>query len=465
MANEEKKLSAKKVTGKETFGRRRIICGIVLIVAAIVIGIILVPHLSTTTKNYSIYIIAQDVPEGTLITQENFSKYFNAYSTTDAQIALAGLNREADAYGSYAKFDLHHQNYLKKSDLTNVKVLSSDAVPEGKELVGVKVTAINEFVGFMPKAGDIVRFYGAETKKDGTIRCNSDGRLATNATDIEAFPYELLSYVEVYSVLDGNGISTAVSGANPTNFVVILEEAQVEQLIEVEKGTGAYLSLVSSGDPVEAKRLLKEQEKITAEHNLLEDLTEEIEMETYSLALSLFELPEELPMIGDVLRIYYIDTVECQEIGEDKEIKTVEKHQVRYPDILSLLQIVDIYDENGASIKLADGNDPYALRYPEVFEGYHFGLSMSEDQFRELADLLKEHELYVEVVLAEEITDESIENQNAAIRLARIEHYLADQAAAEQAELEEEARLAAEELAEKQKADKAREDAQKADKK
>lgn len=463
MVNKEEKFNLKKITGKETFCRRRVICGIVLIVAAIIIGIIMIPSLSTKTNAYTIYMLTRDVPESTLITPENFETYFTSYATSDVNIASVAVNEQKSAYGSYTKYRLNKNNYLKKSDLTEFKVVSNNTVPDGKELVGLNISSISEDIGFMPKAGDIIRFYGVESTPDNTVRVSKYGRLETNATDLEATPYDLLQYVEVYSVLDGNGDSVEKTGANPTNMVVILEQAQVEQLIEVEKGTGKYLSLISSGDPVTAKRLLKEQSKITAEHNLLEQLAEDIGKETVSFSLSLFELPDDKPRIGDVVRIYYVEKTEYQEIGSDKKINTVEKLEIKRPDLLSLLEVVDIYDKNGASIQLSSGGDDQP-RYPANAGAYYIGLSVSEDQFLEISELLKEHELYIEIVPEIDVNDETIEKQNTAIRLARIEKHIADQEAAEQAELEEEARIAEEERIAKEKAEAAKKESENAEK-
>ena len=79
MLEDKKKANAikeKKVTGRENFSRTRAIIGVVLIIAAVVLAIILVPIISGRETSYSVLYAKQDIAPGVRITKDNINTYF-----------------------------------------------------------------------------------------------------------------------------------------------------------------------------------------------------------------------------------------------------------------------------------------------------------------------------------------------------------------------------------------------------
>jgi hypothetical protein len=159
----DKPSKEKRVTGKETFSKARAIIGVLLIVAAIVTGILLVPVLSGQETTYDILYAKVDVPAGVQITDENIGTYFGSYTTNDPSLYGASIPaaQAADVLrNAYTARDIYAGKYPSRADFSATNLLYNDVVPAGYELVAINIPSMQGNVGYMPKAGDIIKFYG-----------------------------------------------------------------------------------------------------------------------------------------------------------------------------------------------------------------------------------------------------------------------------------------------------------------
>lgn len=426
----EKVVKEKTATGKEVFNRSRIIVGIIIMIVAVVAVALAMTVFTKKSTSVLVLRARADIADGTLVTESNANDLFYTYETNDNAFAsnecITATNENVAAlYGKYVVGGLREDDFIKARNFSDIAVLKTDVVPEGKQLVGMHISSIEADVGYMPKAGDIIRFYGL--RGDQAYIYVMNGRLV-NRVGSEAFVYDLLQNVEIYSCLDGDGLNTATTNGNPSNMVLILTEAQTKQLIEAQAAGSIYLSLISSGDPVAKERLLKEQQIVEDTQAMLAAMVDSPEREEvtvpYQLVTALTADGEEyLPEQGDVVKFVYADTVERQRVGLDGKVSVEKITSTVTPELLACVRVADFYRENGTSLSLSEANETPEEREEAIKNGY-MGLELTEEQLDELLSLVKKQLVCVVKI---EDPEEDVENAflevDAAIRRARIAAY------------------------------------------
>lgn len=247
---------SKKVTGKESGGRMRVVVGVVLLLFAIGFGLLILPQaFNSQQQTYNVYAITQDAYAGTTITADMVS----LVTTTDVNVAKSACTEVDSVMNAVLTVDVYKGQYLLKTNIgigslpggeEAPPVAYIDKVPAGKQLISLPVPSLSASVSYQIGEGDVIRFYSTYT----------DGERHGQAyTPVE------LQYVEVFGVYDSSGIECEISGGAPASLALIVTQIQAERIVELTDGRKTYFSLMSSGDDTRAEAFLQYQEKVLDE--------------------------------------------------------------------------------------------------------------------------------------------------------------------------------------------------------
>lgn len=380
--NKKKPISDKRVTGKESFSRTRVIIGVLLIVAAVVVAALLIPALSGSQQSYSILYAKQDVPAGVQITTANINNYFGTYITTDPNLRAIGIpsNKANELIGGqFAKRDIYQGKYPSMQDFTKINLIHNDRVPEGKLLVGLDIPSLEGNVGYMPKAGDIIKIYRMVDYEydEGDIyfdAANIHVPIGNHGSGSRAEPYEYLQYVQIHAAIDGDLRDSDASGTAEVAFILAVSDGvQVQQVIEAANSGNYYFALVSSGDKSKADALLKLQDQI------IENGISGAGREEHIFKLSDLTTNKYTPKPNDVVRF-------------TAAVKNGVMTTSTSPELLKYVSVLNLYDANGVSVNLLD-------KIPEdIMETGSIGLNMSQEQADLLQKLIDEGQVFMNAV-------------------------------------------------------------------
>ena len=442
-----KEVSAKKVTGKETFSKKRIIIGVALILVALLIGIMIVPRLSNKKTNYYVLVAKNDIEAGTRITERDYKQLLKLIVTDDPAVGASGYDKVEAVIGRYISRDLQKDTVITPAELVG----DYKDIPEGKELIAMKVGAIEHDVAYIPKAGDIVRMYG--TRQEWYWRVRWNGWLY-NDNFTEAYAHELLQYVEVYRVLDSAGVDVTINKTVPYMMLFMVTHDQAKQIIEAQVGSNVYMSLVATKDatsPETIAKYLALQEKISEQQKAINDMVNGVPRETVVVPFSRFSEDSYKPQIGDVVRISYVTEVDVNEMDETGKMITNKSTRVFTHDLFKYVRVSDIMDAEGKSIQLpTDEHGDYDPVNGKV------GLSLNDDQLEILKGMNK-GELIITFVNEDAETIENglteIDNQIRFMSLEKLQSVID----AEAEKIKEEAEKEAEETSEEENKDESKE--------
>lgn len=371
----------KKTTGKETFSKARAIIGVLLIVAAILTAVLLVPVISGRQTTYTILYAKVDVPAGVQITDENISTYFGAYSTPDPTLYASGI--PADKAGDvlrnvYTARDIYAGKYPTKSDFSTTNVVYNDVVPSGYELIAVNIQSMQSNIGYMPKAGDILKFYRMETYEvtDESLyfdAANIHVPLGhTSGAYAEVYPY--LQYVEIYKVVDADRND---ADANKTPGVVhifkVRSGVQATQLVEAAQSGNYYWSLVCSGDKNKADAFLKMQDDIV-QNGLYGAGREEVLFKLEDLTAKTF-----VPAANSTVRFAV-----AMANGDTTALD--------YPGLLKYVTVVNVYDQNKVNMSLEVEGSTAERKATYV------GLNVTSEQAQLIQKAIDEGQIFIKPV-------------------------------------------------------------------
>lgn len=429
-------------TGKEGFNKTRIIIGIVIMVVAIAAVALAVIMLSNRGVTYNVLQTRTVVEKGVMITKENVGTYFQSFKTTDASIAGQYISADDASieklFGKYVKSSMNGGEFVSKDHLSDIIVYRAGIEEKGRQLVGFHIPSIEADIGYMPQAGDIIRFYGLEG--NGSFVAVINGRLVTTAGR-EAVGYELLRNVEIFSVLDSDGKRTSSPGSKlPTNMVLNLSEAQTKQLIEAQANGGLYMALVSTGNAEEKARLLKEQQQTEDRLALLQTMIDVPEREPVTVPYSVFESfsEEYVPVAGDTVAVAYLYSVERKEVQMDGTIKTKTVTELTSPELLACVRVRGMYRDDDLSADLALDGETAEERAEHIKNGY-VSLELAPEQVEALTELMSSEQVYLNPITAEgEELNALYLEADAAIRRIRVDKALAEQDAKDAADADAE---------------------------
>ena len=198
---------------------------------------------------YQILYAKVDVIAGQKMTAENIDYFFEARTTTDANIAQQGIpysERRSVLEGVYTQRNIYKGQLVTISDFSKVNKIYNDIVPEGKTLIAIDIPPLtNESAA--PKAGDIIGIY--HIPQNGEV------------SHAEIYPY--LQYVQVQKVVS-NTITDISNTTHPAfSFVLAVNQGeQARQLVEAAYLGNDYFAIVSSEDNAKAQELLALQDEI-----------------------------------------------------------------------------------------------------------------------------------------------------------------------------------------------------------
>lgn len=376
----DKPSKEKRVTGKETFSKARAIIGVLLIVAAIVTGILLVPVLSGQETTYDILYAKVDVPAGVQITDENIGTYFGSYTTNDPSLYGASIPaaQAADVLrNAYTARDIYAGKYPSRADFSATNLLYNDVVPAGYELVAINIPSMQGNVGYMPKAGDIIKFYKMITYNitDEDIYFDAANIHVpighTTGSYADVYPY--LQYMEIYKVIDGNRLDADANGTAGAVYIMkVRPGVQAQQLIEAAQSGNYYWSLVTSGDKGKAEALLKLQDEII-EKGVAGAGREEVIFSLEDLTAGTF-----VPKANSTVRF-------------SAAMANGDATALEQPGILKYVTVLNVYDQNKVNMNLEapDTTDRKAT---------YVGLNLTKEQAELLQKYIDEGQAFIKAV-------------------------------------------------------------------
>lgn len=177
------------------------------------------------------------------------------------------IDNKEDIVGKIASVDLVANDIISKDKVSEYAENTDNQfldIPSGKQAISFSVSGGADSVSNKLKVGDIIRIYNYQSGIDGGT----------------AKMFDTLKYVRVASItssgyqdVQNNGndgtnanISDTSSETEKTNssystITVIVTTKQAQDIIKIEKNGGAYVTLISRGNPEVAEQLLAKQDK------------------------------------------------------------------------------------------------------------------------------------------------------------------------------------------------------------
>lgn len=415
-----------KITGKERMSRNKFTIGALFIIAAIAIAIAVVLLMGTKPDTHNVLIAKTTIPAGTLLTGDNLNTYFGYRETTDVSGNMILVSEAGKCVNLYSAYTIVQGSDILKTYLTASYDVVTELVPEGKELVAMNYPAVNAAVGYIPKVGDIVRFYGlvaSEHNEDDPddIYMDENGEIHGVLKD-RAIVYDLLKNVEIFSLLDNAGNDVTEYNEThinkkllPSIMIVAASPEQVAQIIEAQAKNSIYFTLMCTEEGERKEQLLAEQDalirKYRASHNLAESeiVMKEVIVPFSSLSFDNYTMPK----LGDVIRITYIEQSKRSVINADGTEREITKTSLVTDPLLAYVKVVDIVDDNGVSTVFVSKDGKVI--------GSQFVLLLSDIQKERLKDVMAQHKIFVTSMNEIGNVDEGLLKTSIEARLATIE--------------------------------------------
>lgn len=235
---------------------KRLLYGIICIVIAAAIAFVGIPLLSSHTNGkVTIVKMAQPVVQGTRIEESDLMLVeVGKYGLTDGTIT-----DYKDVVGRYAKTDLVSGASILPENLSitppNTTTILNE-LPSDKMAISFTIKTLAAGLSDKLQSGDIIRIYhyldSAETLRE-------------------------LQYVKVLAVTDSNGQDVDNSKINPeeqtelsATITVQVSPEQALLIAELENSGTIHVALVLRNNEELAEELLRKQEELLSENNLIE---------------------------------------------------------------------------------------------------------------------------------------------------------------------------------------------------
>lgn len=239
--------------------KSRKILGVIGLVVGVIIAVGLITlNIIQNRQVTQIYMTKTPVTAGAYLTADNVVK--STMLTKDVQDSY--ITNENEIIGKIATVDLVANDILSQdkvsetADNTDNQFLSMES---GKQAISFSISGGADSLSNKLKVGDIIRIY------------NYDGNKEVNL-------YDSLQYVRIASITsssyqdvtgngnDGTKKATSSDSENASSsystITVIVTTQQAEDIIKVEKNGGAYITLISRGNPDLAQELLTRQDEV-----------------------------------------------------------------------------------------------------------------------------------------------------------------------------------------------------------
>jgi len=236
---------------------KRLLYGIICIVIAAAIAFVGIPLLSSHTNGkVTIVKIAQPVVQGARIQESDLMLVeVGEYGLTDGTIT-----DYKDVVGKYAKTDLVMGASILPENLSISPPVNTTTIlnelPSGKMAISFTIKTLASGLSDKLQSGDIIRIYhyldSAETLRE-------------------------LQYVKVLAVTDSNGQDVDNSKINPeeqtelsATITVQVSPEQALLIAELENSGTVHVALVLRNNEELAEELLRKQEELLSDDNLIE---------------------------------------------------------------------------------------------------------------------------------------------------------------------------------------------------
>lgn len=244
---------------RKMIGIIAIVVGVVLSAALILLNIY--QNSSVTT----IYMTKAPITAGAYITKDDI---VNKTITKKYKLDSYITNPE-DIIGKCAAVDLVANDIFTEDKVSEYAENTDNQflnIPSGKQAISFSVSGGSDSLSNKLKVGDIIRIYDYQNKNGGTAN-NYDSLQFVRVASITSSGYEDVTdngNDGTKSSLASNSSSSEKESKSYSTITVIVSSEQAKDIIKVEKGNGAYITLISRGNDQLAKELLERQDKIIA---------------------------------------------------------------------------------------------------------------------------------------------------------------------------------------------------------
>jgi pilus assembly protein CpaB len=268
----------REITGRAIVNKHRVITGITLLLAAVLLAAFLLPgYLAGMQAMYPIITAKHDIQSGKSLSNEDVS----LSKTSDKVLARMGFSSLDSVIGKTAARDISAGNYILQEDTSSdfTPLTIYDSIPEGHLLISISAPSLAGSVAGQLRPNDIIRVYTLD--ESGA-----------------AYTPPELQYIKVVAVYDTQGaelgtsdtsggtsasaLDTPVGGGNAVNLTAItrsvsekrekhespslisllVTQEQALKLVELEMSGRRYLSLVSRNDGERELKYLEHQRKV-----------------------------------------------------------------------------------------------------------------------------------------------------------------------------------------------------------
>lgn len=240
--------------------KNRKMIGIIAAIVGVVIAVGLITLNIIQNKQVTqIYMTKSNVSAGAYLNEDNVVK--STILTKDKQANY--ITDENDIIGKVATVDLVANDILSTDKVSGVAESTDNqflSMESGKQAISFSISGGADSLSNKLKVGDIIRIYNYTNENGGTVNL-----------------YDNLQYVRIASITsstyedvtdngnDGTKKTTSSSDDKSSSYAtitVIVTTEQAKDIIKVENNGGAYVSLISRGNPDLAKQLLERQDSM-----------------------------------------------------------------------------------------------------------------------------------------------------------------------------------------------------------
>ena len=266
-------MSRRSQEGLRVINKTRVFIGIVLIIAALIIAVYLIPrYIASRQALYPILILKKDVALGTVLCDSDIT----VSKTSDKTLADVANSDTERVVGKAATRQLFAGRYLFYEDVAESSVIPTiyNTLPEGHLLISISTPSLASSAAGQIRANDIIRFYSLD--ENGSVNTPSELQYVKVLAVYDSKGYELNSHSATRNdsnLFASNGFfnSSSVSSSSqtftsssssreehsiPAVISLLVTQKQALRLVQLERIGGHYISLVSRGkDELESKLL------------------------------------------------------------------------------------------------------------------------------------------------------------------------------------------------------------------
>lgn len=216
--------------------KNRLITGVILIVAAVILASVYIPKIKEQKENsYSVVVLKKNVNASERITAADLTTVY----ISDNEITGRVFSDPSELEGRTAARNLLSDSFVFLGDVIEGDLYPTiyNSLADNELMISVTASALSYSLSGQLRSGDIVRFYTVDEEGD-------------------AYTPQELEYIEVAAIFTDSGILTEDSEEMPSTIAVYVNQAQALRVVELESKGRTHFALVSRGNPDYAYKLL-----------------------------------------------------------------------------------------------------------------------------------------------------------------------------------------------------------------